>query len=110
MTRMQEFLARAAEELGLRVEIGYVVTLSDGRKLMSQALLPDLGNPLGTLVFDSPRIVDSSARKDIRSQGYGMSTFSQPLPTQTFDVESYARMFAEWGWAGSDADKPGWMD
>lgn len=109
MSRMQHWLARAADELGVRVMIGYVVTLSDGRKLTSQALFPDFGSTFGTLVFRSEDAIDSDARRDIVKQGYGMSTFSDPLPNEEFNVDNYAEMLAEWGWTRAEAEKPEWM-
>jgi hypothetical protein len=110
MNKMQETLARAAKELRIRAEIDYVVTLSDGRSLRSQALFPDLGNLLGTLVFCTQDNVEPSAKRDLVSQGYGVSAFSAPLPDEIFEIENYAEMFSEWGWAGSSNDKPKWMD
>jgi len=109
MNLMQQHLARAAKELGLRVIIGYAVKLSDGEMLSSQALFPDLGNPKGTLVFHWDDRIDKKARQDLVTQEYGASTFGEPLPGQNFDVTSYARMFAEWGWWGDERDKPSWM-
>lgn len=109
MTRMQEWLGHAAELLGVRVEIGYLVSLSDGRKLVSQALFPDLGGAFGTLVFCSQDTFDSSARRDLIAQGYGISMFSEPLPEEVFDIDSYAEMFADWGWCGDEMLKPEWM-
>jgi hypothetical protein len=106
---MQEWLARAADELGVRVEIGRVVTLSDGMNVGCQALFPDLGNVLGTLVFDSDNAVDSGVRRELVAQGYGMSTFSEPLAGEVFDLDGYAQMFAEWGWTGSASKRPTWM-
>ena len=106
---MQEWLARAAEELTVRVMIGYVVTLSDGRRLTSQALFPDFGGPFGTLVFRSQDSLDEAARRDLVAQGYGMSTFAEPLPNEDFDVDSYAEMFSEWGWTSAEAKKPAWL-
>lgn len=110
MNRMQEWLARAAEQLGIRVEIGFIATLSNGSKLTSQALFPDLGSALGTLVFSSQDAVDRATRGDLVAQGYGISTFSEPLPQEVFDVDSYAEMFAEWGWTGTAREKPTWME
>lgn len=109
MNRMQEWLARAAEDLGVCMLISYVVTLSDGRKLTSQALFPDFGNTFGTLVFQSQDAIDASARRDLMTQGYGISTFSEPLPNEEFDIDNYREMFSEWGWTSAEAKKPEWM-
>jgi cobalamin biosynthesis protein CobT len=109
MNGMQEWLARAAEELGVRVEVGYAMTLANGRELTSQALFPALGNRLGTLVFSSRDAIDSEARRALASLGYSISSFGEPLPAEAFDIDGYAEMFAEWGWAGKEENKPIWM-
>lgn len=109
MNLMQEWLARAAEELAIRVVIGYAVTLSDGRRLTSQALFPDFGSPFGTLVFRFQDLPNEAARRELVAQGYGMSTFSEPLPHEDFDVDSYAEMFSEWGWTSAEAKRPAWL-
>lgn len=42
MTLMQQSLTRAAQELGLRVSLGHVVVLADGRTLMSPPRSPEV--------------------------------------------------------------------
>ncbi|TFW35833.1 hypothetical protein [Massilia horti] len=110
MNQMQNWLAKAAVELGLRIVIGYVLKLPDGREIPAQALLPDLGGNLGTLVFDSAGGLDAGTRRALASQGFSISAFSEPLPNEEFNVENYAEMFAEWGWASNDITKPIWMN
>ncbi|HVT32934.1 MAG TPA: hypothetical protein VHE32_09820 [Rhodanobacteraceae bacterium] len=109
MNRMQEWLACAAKKLDVRVAIAYVAVLSNGMRLPTQALFPDLGGALGTLVFDSADILDSTARRDLIAQGYAISTFSKPLQMEDFDIDSYAEMFSEWGWTSEEMRKPTWM-
>ena len=109
MNRMQQWLARAAEELGVRMVVGYVVHLSDGIAFPTQALFPDLGGSLGMLVLDSRDTLDAPTRSALIDQGFSISAFSEPLPREEFDIDSYAEMFAEWGWT-SERSKPTWMD
>ena len=109
MNRMQEWLARAAQELGVRIFSAYVAVLSNGKQIPTQALFPDLGGTFGTLVFDSTDVLDPEARRDLVAQGYSISTFSEPLPTEEFDLESYTEMFSEWGWTSNAMQKPAWM-
>lgn len=110
MNRMQEWLSRAADELGLRIEIGYKIKLSDGRTLVSQAYFPDLSNPQGILIFDWPDAVDASARRELKGMGLGATIFGEPSPKEEFDVGSYKEMFSEWGWTGRPGEKPSWMN
>jgi hypothetical protein len=109
MNRMQEFLARAAQELGVRVFLAYVAVLSNGRQIPTQALFSDLGGTFGTIVFDSTDVPDLESERDLVAQGYSISTYLQPPPTEEFDLESYAEMFSEWGWTSNEMQKPAWM-
>jgi hypothetical protein len=109
MNRMQERLVNAARELGVRVVLAYVAVLSNGKKVPTQALFPDLGGAFGTLVFDTADEMAPEARRDLVTQGYSISTFSEPLPKEEFDLESYADMFSEWGWTSNEMRKPTWM-
>jgi hypothetical protein len=109
MNRMQEWLVHAAQELGVRVVLAYVAVPSNGKQIPTQALFPDLGGAFGTLVFDSTDILDPEAGRDLVAQGYSISTFSEPLPKEEFDLESYAEMFSEWGWTSNEMQKPTWM-
>ncbi len=109
MNCLQEFLMRAAKELGIKINVGYVVMLSDGRSLVSQALVRDLGGPKGTLIFCCPDRITDDIRGDLVAQGFGISTFSEPLSGEIFDIASYSEMFSDWGWVGDEDEKPSWM-
>jgi len=109
MTPMQSTLARAAKELGLRIEVGKVVMLPDGARVEAQVLFPDLGAPRGTLVFDWQTTPDAQIRKAIWEAGFTMSTFGQPRPDEEFDIAGYAAMFSEWCWTGDEAERPSWL-
>jgi hypothetical protein len=109
MNRMQEWLARAAKELDVRIIVGYVAHLPDGNSFPTQALFPDLGAVLGTIVLDSAYKYDAVVRHRLLEQGFTISTFSEPLPNEEFDLEGYAEMFSEWGWTGDKSLKPEWM-
>jgi hypothetical protein len=94
---MQKWLLRAAKELGIRIVVGYAIPLPDGNSLLCQALFPDLGGALGTIVLASLDAPDIEIRRILKDKGYSTSTFAAPLPNEEFDLESYQEMFAEWG-------------
>jgi hypothetical protein len=106
---MQEWLARAASQLDLQVCIDFSVPLADGRTLRSQAHFPDLGGDKGTLIFTFQQDLDAVARRELKNHGYALSTFSEPLDNESFDIQSYASMFREWGWTGALGAKPRFM-
>ena len=109
MNKMQEWLFRASNELGLRAEFNYLVKLGDGSTLTARAYFPHLSNSKGVLIFDWSDKVDASARQELESMGMGMTTFGEPGPNEEFDIGSYIQMFAEWGWTGPEAQKPRWI-
>ncbi len=109
MSHMQEWLARAANELGVRIKVGHVARLTDGTSLPTKALFPDLGSAAGTIVLSSDDVIEASIRRDLIAQGFSISAFSEPLANEEFDVASYAEMFSEWGWTGDNDQKPEWM-
>ncbi len=108
MNKQREWLVRAAVELGLRVDTSYTVVLSSGLSFTAEAYFPDLGTSRGTAVFTSPLQPDLAM--ELRSGHHPASHFGAPLDGEKFDLESYAEMFAEWGWSGAPGDRPAWMD
>ena len=106
---MQEWLARAAGELALDVEIGHCETLADGTILVAVAWFPHLGSVRGILIFDWTSNIDPESRKYLVAQGFALSTFGEPAPREEFDLENYRAMFADWGWAGPEHLRPEWM-
>lgn len=107
MNRMQEWLTRAAEELSVRIFIGYCAKLPDGNSIQTQALFPDLGGALGIIVISE--LIDASILRHWVAQGFGYSVFSEPLPNEEFDLNNYSEMFSDWGWTSNGSSKPLWM-
>jgi hypothetical protein len=106
---LQQYLFRAASELGLRIEVDHVVTLADGRAMRSQALFPDLGNVSGTLVFSFDDPMDRSAREELKARAYAMSTMGVSGQNSTFDIQSFIETCSDWGWVGDPSKIPSWM-
>lgn len=109
MSRMHTWLAKAASDLGLRVQVGFNVRLSCGKTIQTQAVFPDLGGESGTLVFTFQQELGSEERQELKSMGFALSTFSEPGEGEQFDLQSYAEMFRAWGWTGSLGEKPRFM-
>ena len=109
MNLFQEGLARAAEELGLRIQLDFVIKLPSGRQILAPVYFPDLGSPKGMLVSPSREGL-GDIRDEFLECGYGASFFDEPSLNEEYDVASYAEMFADWGWGGAKEDRPSWMD
>jgi hypothetical protein len=107
MSKQREWLVRAAVELGLRVSTEYTVTLPSGRQVRAEAFFPDLGTDRGMAVFTSPLAPELLA--ELRRGTHPASHFAAPGEHEQFDLDSYAEMFAEWGWSRRPDERPAWM-
>jgi len=106
---MIEWLERAAEALGLKVERDYEVQLPGQEGIRATARVLHLGGPMGMLVFerydDAKRLADR-----LVEAGFGYTILDEPRADEVFDLESYAEMAADWGWSGPSDLKPTWFD
>lgn len=109
MSALAERLRRACAELGLRAELGFKLTLPNGREVDIDVRLADLGGPNGMLVLRSYDDIEEYAQAII-DMGYGFSVMSDFGRDEGFDIESFREIFADWGWGGAEEDKPAWMD
>jgi hypothetical protein len=106
MNRLQERLAQAGRELGIRVIIGCEVEIDPRRRVVVDALLPQLGGPKGMVVVHDAQDIRSVAN-ELTKLGYGYSVMSEP--SDEYDLEVYIEVFKDWGWAVEEA-KPDWME
>jgi hypothetical protein len=108
MTKQQEHLQRACDELGLRVVIPFTLALSQGRRVEAQALIPQLGSPKGMIVFSRCDELDGR-EEELVSMGYGYSVYGGLGPEDEYDVANYREMFVDLGWGAKDERAPDWM-
>ena len=104
----QKELVRAAENLGLEVIAPYTFELPSGLQLNADALFPELGAPKGTIVVALRKAAPSVAH-ELHAIGYTMSSMSEPIKGQDFDLDSYREMFKEWGWSSEARERPSWL-
>ena len=97
MNRMQEWLARAAKGIGVSLIVGYVARRPDGTSCQTQALVPDLGGTLATIVLDSASQSDAIIRRHWIERDFSVSTFAGPLRNEESDLDNYAEVFSDWG-------------
>lgn len=109
MNRLQEFIVRAGNELGVRVVAPYEIKVGADKSIKVEAWLPQLGMKHGMLIVQSYDVI-SDVASELEEQGYGCSIYSEPLPTEEFDIESYIEMFCDWGWADEGEPRPAWME
>lgn len=108
VSKLQDWLARAAVELGLRVELDHALQLSGGHRVIAEAFFPDLGTPNGIAVVSD--LHPAETIEELHRRGYAASVLSEPHDTEEYDLQGYAEMFTEWGWGSETTDRPAWMD
>ena len=108
MSKLGHSLARAAAELGLRIEVNKPVRLPSGEGFTADAFFPDLSTPTGVFVFDSRRGIANMEK--LHDADVPASFFSEPGEREVYNVQDYMEMFNEWGWTGPVADRPSWME
>jgi len=109
MTKLQLFLQRSCQELGLRIVAPFLLTVREGIQIEAQALLPQLGAPNGMIVVKHHDELRGVA-PELPTMGYGYSVLEEPLPSEGYDLESHIEMFTDWGWGNMNERKPGWMN
>jgi hypothetical protein len=99
---------KAAEILGFEVIAPYSATLASGTKVIASALVKGFGAPNGMLLVTDYSQVRSHLAA-LEESGYGFSVLEEPESTDPFDVEEFAEILRDWGWAGRKEDQPIWF-
>lgn len=105
MTTLEMWILQACDALGLRADFAFVVDFGDGHELRAVARIRNLGASNGMLVVRSYDDVRPYAEA-LAQAGYGYSVLDEPRSDEAFDVDSFREMFLDWGWVGSEADRP----
>lgn len=99
---------RVAEILGVEIVAPYSAELPSGARIDASVLVKRFGARVGMLIVtDYARVRSELAALD--AAGYGFSVLEEPEPADPFDVEEYAEMLRDWGWAGSQESRPSWF-
>jgi hypothetical protein len=105
---LAESLSRACSELGLKIELDFVLQVAAGVSLTTIARIPELGARQGMLIFTSFDEVEPFTER-LAELGYGFSVLSERRRDEPFDLESKKEMFRDWGWSGARRERPKWM-
>ena len=99
----------AALDLGLQIVAPYELALPSGVRIRVPLLVKHFGGREGMLVVtDYSRIADWV--DEIGLAGYGFSTSSEPRPDEVYDRDDCIAVLADWGWTGTDSERPRWID
>jgi hypothetical protein len=107
-TRLAAAWLKAGQSLGVEVVAPYRATLPSGVWIEATALVKGFGARRGMLIITDYSQVRSQLEA-LEQAGYGFSVLEEPGPTDVFDVEEYAEILRDWGWAGSKEDQPSWF-
>ena len=105
MTTLENWISQACDALGLHADFAFVVDVGDGREVCAVARINNLGAKNGMLVVRNYDDVQPYTETLARA-GYGYSVLDEPRVDEVFDLDSFQEMFLDWGWAGSEADRP----
>lgn len=103
-TEIMEAWREAAKDLGIRVEIPFTLTTSDGHSEVYEGRVLEFGGPKG-LVFGS---LDGNKTtwKHREDAGYAWSDLSSSY--QTYNREHFIATLDDWGWFGEKGQEPDW--
>jgi hypothetical protein len=97
MTRLAAWLKQACMQLGVDLDVDYEVRLSDGVALQSVGRIRGMGGSNGMLVFDSYDSIRSYTQRIVEA-GFGYTVLDEPAINESFELEVFEDMFADWGW------------
>jgi signal transduction histidine kinase len=108
MSKLLSWLVQACDELGLHVDREFKITLDGEHVVHAVARVRGLGAENGMLVISDYDEVKAHLA-EISKAGYGFSILDEPSSQEEYDLESYAQMFRDWGWSGTETPRPLWM-
>src|ERR1700744_248020 len=89
----------AEQDLGVKIEAPFQLTLPDGTRLAFDVLVKEFGGDNGTVLVDDfleiKPYVDQLAR-----MGFGYSAYMQPPASEVYNREGYIELLRDWGWTG----------
>lgn len=107
MTAFQEYWARVAKHLGLKVRIPFRVDLTDDR-LTVPVLLEEFGGERGMLLVTSYKRI-AAVTDQLVNAGFGYSCLdaSPPRDLDEAEMTQIIKMLRDWGWSGN-GEAPKW--
>ena len=101
MTTLERWISQACDACGLQADFAYVVNVGVDRDVRAVARIRGLGGRNGMLVVRKFEDVQPYAETLSRA-GYGFSVLEEPRPNEVFDMDSFEKMFIDWGWSGRE--------
>ena len=107
-SRLPALWQEAADDLGFEVVSPFELVLKSGVCIRVPLLVRHFGATEGMLILSDYSLV-ASWIDEIQQAGYGFSVWSEPDPGARYDRAGFIEIFLDWGWAGSESQKPEWL-
>lgn len=110
MTKLSlvEWLRKGCVTFSLNIEENYTVSLANGESLKSIALLNELGDRNGMLIFESFGLIRHHL-DELHRRGFGYSVMEARLENYVFFPEEFIDVIRDWGWSSSERPMPDWL-
>ena len=103
-----QFWKCASNDLGIRIEAPYDLTLKDGSFLRFDVLVKDFGAKLGMLITTDHKKL-KTAQDELEALEYGYSVMSDYSSEDTYNPDNFKHVLKDWGWSGDPELVPAWL-
>ena len=104
-SQLQQSLKRASIELGINIEIPFILDLPCGR-IEAEALVKDFGYERGVVINMNTREL-GDLHKHLADFGYGATTLAEPVCDSGKESTNWMMLCRKWGWKGKE-NPPDW--
>jgi hypothetical protein len=104
-SQLQQSLKRASKELGIDIEIPFILDLPCGH-IEAEALVKDFGYERGVVININTREL-GDLYKHLTDFGYGAATLFELAKDSEYDSAKWIMLCRKWGWSGKN-NPPDW--
>jgi hypothetical protein len=99
----------AAAKLNVRLVGPTRIQTRSGKAVVADACFPGFGSAKGTLVFPLTEHLLPEA-EELMAEGYAVSLVDVPERHMPYSAKELSKMLRDWGWCGSEEEKPTWLE
>ena len=108
ITKLQQKWKSAAEDLGIEIVIPFRSSLSNGKEIRGEFLLPQFGRKKGMIITTKFEDIGVS-REDLILEHYGYSVLREPRRIEEYNRSIFIEVLQDWGWSEENGSKPEWL-
>jgi len=108
-SHLTDLWRKAADDLDLEIVAPYELVLSSGRKVRAALAIMHFGAEKGMLILTN-LAYSQALVEELMEAGFGFSVMSEPGPDVGYVRENYVEVLNDWGWSGSESDRPAWLN